>query len=119
MNLNGVTVDTGGPKGPVAIPTGFFVQDGRFQQNQFSVVPEIGLTIGYQFTDRLRTFVGYNFIYWSKVVRPGDQISPMVNPAVPALPFGGPGAIGPAQGFAFHTSSFWAEGITFGIEWRY
>ena len=83
VNINGGTLDmvAGGPT--TAIPTGFFAQQsnsGRFQQNQLAVVPEIGLTVGYQFTERLRAFVGYNFIYWSRVVRPGDQINPVPQP---------------------------------------
>jgi len=119
-NINGATMDSG-PGVSTFIPSGFYanqLNSGRFQQNQFAVVPELGATVGYQFTERLRAFVGYNFIYWSRVVRPGDQINPVISPAqIPT--FGG--ALPPlsAPAFAFHSSSFWAEGLTFGIEWRY
>ena len=85
-------------------------------------IPEITGTVGYQFTDRLRCFVGYNVMYWSSVVRPGDQINRIINPSqIPGFGTGitpGPGS--PAQpAFAFRSSDFWAQGITFGLEWRF
>jgi len=90
---------------------------GRFTRNVFSVVPEIGLNIGYQVTEHLRLFAGYNFLYWSNVVRPGSQINLMVNPTM--IAGAGPG-VGPAQPtFAFNSSSFWVQGVTFGIEFRF
>ena len=43
---------------------------GTFVRNQFGVVPEIGATLGYQISQRMRLTAGYSFIYWSNVVRP-------------------------------------------------
>ena len=89
---------------------------GRHVHEQFGVVPEIGLNIGYQFTNHIRGFVGYNFLYWSSVVRPGNQIDPVVNPNL--IPPSQPG--GPARpGFDFHGSDFWAQGIQFGLDIRW
>src|SRR5205823_3226983 len=47
---------------------------GDFSRDRFSVVPELGVNVGYNLTPNLRAFCGYNFLYWSSVVRPGDQI---------------------------------------------
>ena len=52
---------------------------GEFNRNVFSVVPEVGRNVGYQLTDHIRTFVGYNFLYWSNVIRPGDQIDRVID----------------------------------------
>jgi hypothetical protein len=44
-----------------------------------SFVPEAGIDVGYQLTRHLRAKAGYTFIYWTDVVRPGDQIDPTTN----------------------------------------
>ena len=46
--------------GLLALPSNI----GVHSRDVFSVVPEVGLTVGYQLTDHLKTFVGYNFLYW-------------------------------------------------------
>jgi hypothetical protein len=89
---------------------------GHYGRDVFGFVPEANLNVGYQLTDHCRLYVGYNFIYWTNVVRPGNQIDLAVNTA--QLPPAQPG--GPARpAFAFHGSDFWAQGINFGLEFRY
>ena len=48
------------------------------------------MNLGYWLTDNLRAYVGYNFLYWTNVIRPGDQIDHVVDlsfvPNSPALP---------------------------------
>jgi hypothetical protein len=89
---------------------------GHYSRNQFGFVPEVNLNVGYQLTDHCRLYVGYNFLYWTNVVRPGNQIDLAVNTA--QLP--PPQAGGPARpAFAFHGSDFWAQGVNFGLEFRY
>ena len=61
--------------GLLALPSNI----GEFNRNVFSVVPEVGLNVGYQMTDHIRAFVGYNFLYWSNVIRPGDQIDRVID----------------------------------------
>jgi hypothetical protein len=115
VSIIGNTSFNGGPPAPggvLALPT----NSGSFHRDDFAVVPEVGLRIGYQVTECLRAFVGYTFIYWSDVVRPGDQIDLAVNPS--QFPPGHlAGAARPA--FAFHDSDFWAQGLSFGVELRY
>lgn len=91
---------------------------GTFRQNEFAVVPEFGMNLGYQLTDHLRATLGYTFIYWSNVIRPGEQISLDVNdelipPQQPPIT----GAQRPA--FAFDTTDYWVQGISFGGEYRW
>src|SRR5262249_43914626 len=83
VGINGTTVITpaGGarsaqPGGLLALPT----NSGRFERSEFTVVPEVGLNVGLQVTNHLRAYVGYNFLYWSSVARPGDQIDLGGNP---------------------------------------
>lgn len=90
---------------------------GTYNSTAFSVVPEVGVNAGAQITPRLRGFVGYTFLLWSGVTRTGDIIDLGVNTTQPPL---GGGLVGPARPqFSFGESSFWAQGINFGLEFRY
>jgi hypothetical protein len=108
---------------PVALPGGLLAlpsNSGRFHDGEFSAIPQLGLQVGYEFNPYVRAFVGYDFLYWSEVARPGDQIDLGVNPAqVPALRR--PGRLtGPARpAFAAQQTDFWAQGLTVGAEFRY
>jgi hypothetical protein len=91
---------------------------GTFDRNQFTMVPEFGLTAGYQVTKRLRATAGYSLIYWGNVVRPGDQVDLNVNPNLlaPELnPFTGP--LRPQ--FQFQETDYWVQGLNFGGEFRW
>lgn len=46
---------------------------------RFALVPEGGIDIGIRPFNHLRFLVGYSFLWWSKVVRPGEQINRNVN----------------------------------------
>ena len=61
---------TSGPYGIFATPA----NSGTSTSNQFSVVPEAQIKLGYDITPAIRLTVGYDFIYASNVVRPTDQI---------------------------------------------
>src|SRR5262249_11956541 len=74
VDIGGSTVVTGGgignrslSGGLLAVPTNI----GHFSHDRFGVLPELGVTLGYQVNDHVRLFVGYNLLYWSSVVRPG------------------------------------------------
>jgi len=91
---------------------------GTFVRNQLGVVPELGVTLGYQVTQRLRLTAGYSFIYWSNVVRPGDQIDTTVNPNL--LPPENPretAFLNPR--FAFQDSDYWVQGLSLGGDYRW
>jgi hypothetical protein len=91
---------------------------GRYTSNRFAVVPEVNLKIGYDLTDNCRIFVGYDFLYMSSVVRPGDQIDLNVNQSF--RPFTGGAGTGPRQpAFVFRTTDYWAQGLNFGLLYRY
>jgi hypothetical protein len=114
----------GQPGGPATFaPGGVLVTStngGRSVEDRFAVVPEVGLRLGYAFSQRLSGFVGYDFLYLSSVVRPGDQFDGRVNPnSLPlSATFGQPG--GPALPAVLHDrTDFWAQGVNFGLAYRY
>jgi putative beta barrel porin BBP7 len=115
VEISGFTQEVGMP----AAPGGFLASQtnmGRYHDARFSVIPEANLDVGYQVGDRLRVFVGYTFLYWTGVARPGNQIDLAVNPT--QLP---PGVLEgePRPAFQFRDSDIWLQGIHFGLEYRF
>ena len=107
---NGFAPETGGF---LALPSNI----GRYDSSAFSVVPEVGITLGYSLTQRMRLMAGYSFLYWTNVARPGEQIELTVNTSQPPL---GDRLVGQARpNFSFRGSDFWAQGMSFGVEFRY
>ncbi len=88
---------------------------GTFTQNQFAVVPEIGISANWCLSERVTLSAGYSFIYWSRLVRAGNQVDLNVNPTqVPGPP------VGPATPqFSFNPTSFWVMGFNVGVEGRW
>jgi hypothetical protein len=123
VDLAGFTSGTGPGTVAGTTPGGLLVVSsnaGRRAHDEFAVVPEFGINVGYQVCRAFRVFVGYSFLYVSDVVRPGDQINRVVNPAlIPASTSFGKGT-GPAEPtFSFQRTDFWAQGVNFGLEFRF
>lgn len=125
MNISGTTTVTAGAFG---FPSGgtagaVFAQPsniGRFGRNEFAVVPEVQLKLGYQVTPNIRPFISYNFLYLSDALRPGNQLNRNINPTQNAF-FVPPGTlVGTATPLpAFNSSTFWAQGVSLGVEVRW
>ena len=93
---------------------------GRYYRNAFSVVPEGGINLGWNITPRIKATVGYTFLYWSDVARPGNLIDRNVNPAYqPTNQFYGIGGGPNTPTFSFHETGFWAQGVNFGLEFKF
>jgi hypothetical protein len=120
VDISGSSIESGkGVPHPGIVPGGLFSQPtniGEQTGSELTVVPEISLRLGYEPVQRLRLFVGYNFLYWSSVVRPGNQIDHAINQTQQ----GGNLLVGPAQPAPmFNRSSFYAHGLNLGLAWRY
>ncbi len=91
---------------------------GTYERNQFTMVPELGATLGYQVTQRLRATAGYSLVYMGNVVRPGDQVDLNVNANLlppENVPF--TGALRPQ--FHFVETDYLIQGLNFGGEFRW
>lgn len=104
------------PGGVLALPTNI----GTRSNTDFSVVPEGQIRLAYQITPRLSASLAYTIIYWDNVVRPGDQLVRRVNLLqVPSSLGFGP-LVGPRQPApAFNDTRFWAQGVNFGLGFRF
>ena len=117
---------------------GVFTQPGNignYQRDKFAVVPEFRYDVGFDLTPNMRVLLGYTFLWASSVARPGNQVDPRINltqtnlaavsratvgtggsPIPFPIPQGAPAPAGPmAPTFQFRDSSFWAQGLNFGI----
>ncbi len=96
---------------------------GTYERDEFSMIPEIGLTMGYNLTRRLKLTAGYTLLYWSNVVRPGDQIDLDVNANLLPRRDGAPDSTTIVQDdhprFEFRQTDLWAQGINFGAEYTW
>ena len=93
---------------------------GTFSQNKFAVVPEATINLGYWVTPNAKVFAGYNVLYWSSVLRPGDQIDRVVNVSfVPNPPLGAPPSNVQRPLPTLRQTDLWANGLQFGLEFRW
>jgi hypothetical protein len=111
------------PAAATLFPGGLFAQAtniGQQTRNQFAVVPEVQAQLGYRLPFGVRAFVGYDMIFVSNVVRPGNQVDTTLN-------FTGSPAIGPGTAFSgaarpapmLNNSSFWVQGVNFGASYAF
>jgi hypothetical protein len=112
--VTGVTTHT--PGGLLALDSNI----GHFTINKFAYAPELTIKLGYQITQRVSAFVGYNALYLSRVLRPTYQLDQVVNPVLlpTSAQFGGSfGPVRPAN--TFTETDFWTQGVTLGLSIRY
>jgi len=67
----------------------------------FAVVPQVTLNVGYDITRNMRISVGYDFLDWNNVIRPGDQVAVV------------------APGGTLLRNDFWAQGLHIGAGIRF
>lgn len=91
---------------------------GTYRRDVFTVVPEIGVTLGYRITPRLKATAGYTMLYWSRVARPGDHIDLDVNPNL--LPPVVEPVVGPERPrFFWDDTALLAHGLNVGLDYRF
>jgi len=91
---------------------------GRWENNEFSTVSELGVTVGYQVHPNVQIFGGYTCLYWTNVVRPGSEIDPVLD--VTRIPnFGGPPATSARPIVPFNQVDFWAQGVSAGVRFSW
>jgi hypothetical protein len=87
---------------------------GRHSQSEFAVLPEVRLNIGIWLTAYLHAFIGYNFLYLSEVLRPGETIDRRWNRTL--IPTFGLAPTGPALPVPlFRSSDIHAHGLNLGL----
>jgi hypothetical protein len=121
VDINGSTRTTSPAGVESTVVGGLLTQPsniGHYEANNFAVVPDLDLKVGFQFTSHTRLVVGYDVLYWSSVARAGEQIDRTVNssylPNAPGTPSGEARPL-----FALQQTGFWAQGINVGVDCRW
>ncbi len=117
VTIDGQTTVTVPTVPPLTRQGGLLAQQtniGTFEDNEFAVLPEFQVNLGYNLTCHTKFMVGYTFLYLGDLVRPGDVIDPTVNGLQldPSLPLAGPAR----PEFAPNDSETWLMGLSLGVE---
>jgi hypothetical protein len=103
-----------GPEGVFAQPA----NEGRRTASRFAFATDSELKVGYAVSENIRLSLAYEHIYYSSVVRPTDQIDRNIPKgqtflqAAPTISTTSPARL-------FKTTSFYAQGLNVGIEFRF
>lgn len=106
---------------PAAEEGGLLTQSsniGQYERDRFSMIPEVNFTLGYQLTQNLKFRIGYTVMYWTNVVRPGDQIDREINSTL--LPGTDPEDVEPIPLrplFTFNDTNLLIQGLNIGGEY--
>ncbi len=101
-------------------PIGIFTEPsniGHFQRNQFAIMPEIKLKLGYQLSKNIIPFITYNCLYINKIIRPGKEIDRNINLTQNSF-VGGTGVLSGviAPKVSFNNTGMWMQGLGAGIQ---
>jgi hypothetical protein len=118
----------GGPF--TGVPTQIVPGSGTFAQpsniggtsrHEMVVVPEAAAQVSYQFASWARAVIGYDFLYVTNVVRPGELIDHGFNAAqtVQGAVAGVAAAPGTRPAVTLTGSGFWVQGFNVAVEFRY
>jgi hypothetical protein len=92
---------------------------GLHTDDDWTVLPEFGLNLGWQATANLRVTLGYSVLWLNRIARAGDQIDMTVNPNL----FPGTGQVSPVIGdhplYTRNRSDVWLQTLNFGVELSY
>ena len=88
---------------------------GRYAHDDFAVLPEVTANVGVNLTQSLTAYVGFNFMYMNHVIRPGDQMNPVVDStSIPlSANYGASGSVPAGRNLMVQTD-YWLMGVNFG-----
>jgi hypothetical protein len=101
--------------GLLALPTNM----GNFHKDRLAFAPEFNVNVGYDVSQHVSLFVGYDFLFWSQVARPGDLIDAAldVNNIPNHEPAPASGQVRPAP--TLRQTEVFTQGVNFGIAFQW
>src|SRR5262249_16689479 len=95
--------------GVLALPSNI----GRQNQTVFGFIPDVGMNVGIKVLPCVQIQAGYNFLYWSQVIRPAGLIDRNINATtVPTAAAFGPSNTAPFRPTPlFNGESFWVHSV--------
>jgi hypothetical protein len=131
LSVNGSSITTAGTifysvSGGAILGGGIFAQPsniGTYGSHQLAGVAELGARIGYRVTERLIPYIGYNALYVSSIIRPGDALNPYINTTATPLAVASRGSgfpIGPlGQTVNAGDTGVWIQDVSAGLALRF
>jgi hypothetical protein len=123
VSVSGATVATDANGGVDVRDSGLLAQaatnGGVHIQDEFAFMNDTGVKLSYHASQRLKLSVGYSLMYWSNVVRPGDQINLNVDSRLLGDPPDDPDPPITQPAFAFQTTDFLLQGINLGLQYDF
>jgi hypothetical protein len=124
--IDGNTTIAGTALTPASVPGLLYSQPsniGQHRHSTFSAVPQVQVKLGYNILRNVRLTIGYDFLCWTGVMRAADQIDTVVNVSQTSptiFPGGNLNLVGPGRPAAgSETSTFWAQGVSGGVEFSW
>jgi Putative beta barrel porin-7 (BBP7) len=123
INIQGSQVRTT-PTGAIIVSPGALLalpgNIGRSSQEKFAQVPEGSFTFGVPIMDHWTVSLGVSALYWSRIVRPGDQLTTQIDAvAIPSFPSADPSLGGHPLGIPFKQSDLLLLGLFASAEFRW
>ena len=119
ITIDGNQFNTVPPNNSATLVGGLFSQEtniGRNDQNEFAVIPEFDINLGYAITPNLDFTIGYTFIFVSNVIRGGTAIDRSID-------IGTLGDLDPVNfdrpGVNFDSTSYYVHGLNLGLTARF
>src|SRR5262245_4735888 len=106
------------PGGLLALPSNI----GHFHRSQFSQVLGLDFKMSAPLADYLTIYTDFSALYWSKLLRPAEQIDRNID--ITQIPNFPPGALASPTGLnepavPFRQSNMWLLGVSIGLELRW
>lgn len=94
---------------------------GNYKDHPFTLLPKVQMRLGYNLAPDMNIFFGYNFLYLSDVIRPGEQLQHNIN--ITQQPTLGPSG-GVLTGAALPTlnmthTHIWMQAFSMGFKFEY
>lgn len=119
VNGNQLTTVPGFP--PADLPGGVLAlnsNSGVHTSNDWTVVPELGVTVGWQITSHLQLRLGYSLLVLTEIARAGAQVDTTLNPNF--FPGEGQSNVGPRRpGFSLSRSDMFIQSVNLGLEFTF
>ena len=120
LDVSGLTTITTPAGVRTSTPGGFLAQStnsGSWDETKFSLVPSLEFKLGMEAGHGWRVAVGYDFMYWTNVLRASEQIDTVIHPGL--FPAAVPGNAATRPGVVLNESDYFAHGISLSIERRW
>jgi hypothetical protein len=89
---------------------------GNSTRSKFGVIPQVDGKVTYAFNCHVQGYFGYDFLYWARVLRPGNEIDRNINVNLSPVFGGSATGVGPPMPARLITpTDFWAHGLTLGL----